>query len=392
MWIERSISPRIYAASAEYPCVLLTGPRRAGKTSLLRRLFPDHAYVSLDAPSAAEQAEKDPGLFLETLGEPAIIDEIQYAPSLFRSLKPVLDAAKRKGRFLLTGSQDFRVMEGVSESLAGRCAILRLATLSAAEIRRAFPEADEFEVMLRGGFPELWADGVSDLDLWYSSYVSTYVERDVRNILNVSSLRDFERLLRALAARSGGALSYSDLARDVGVAVSTARAWVGVLAASDQVWLLEPYFRNLGKRVVKTPKAYLSDVGLASYLNGIRTRDQLLDSPALGALWETFAVGEIRRRQLARSARSELWYWRNRSGAEVDCVIDRGRKFWLYEAKFAERLDAAALSGVRAFQKMYGEDAVARALVLSRAPRRHTISEDAQAVHLLRLRDSDFPE
>lgn len=383
MWIKRDYKNILLKAAKTFPAVLLTGPRQVGKTSILRKIFPDYGYVTLDIPSVAEQAETNPELFLEEHASPVIIDEIQYAPSIFRTLKYVIDQQKDShGRYLLTGSQDFLLMQNVSESLSGRCAVLNLHTLSVREIRRK-KKADEFRIMLTGGFPELWANEEIDHNLWYSSYLTTYLERDVRNILNVGSLRDFERYLRALAARTGQLLSYSDLARDVGISVSTAREWLSVLRSSGQVFILEPYFKNLGKRLVKSPKVYLADIGLALFLNGIRTRDQLLGSPLIGHLWETFVIGNIYRYFMCEGLRPDIWFWRNRAGAEVDCVIDTGGSYHLYEIKFSEHTNNKDLAGFKAFRRMYGSETVQTATVLCRTRKRYRPAPDAEAVNVL---------
>ena len=247
MWIARNYDSTLKALFAQFPAVVVTGARQVGKTALVQHVFPDLNYVSLDLPAMAVQAEKNPEAFFREHGPPLIIDEIQYAPSLFRYLKTMIDADRKPGRFILTGSQIFPLMEGISESLAGRCGMLSVMNLSADELysfkgEKAYKDNDP---LFYGGYPELHARPELDRHFWYNAYLTTYLERDVRNILNVGSLRDFDRFLRAVAARTAQILSYSDLARDVGVAPNTAKKWISVLQASGQVILLEPYFRNV---------------------------------------------------------------------------------------------------------------------------------------------------
>lgn len=382
MWLNRYAAPAILQASRHFPAVLVTGPRQAGKTSLLRRLFAKAHYVTLDVPSAAEQAEKAPEAFLDSLKGPAIIDEVQYAPSLFRHLKVRIDRNRHNGRYLLTGSQHFRMMQGVTESLSGRCALIQLHSLSALELAAAGQGGAE--LVLRGGYPQLWADREMESSLFFSSYLATYLERDVRNLLNVGKLRDFERFVRAAALRTGQILSYSDLARDVGISVPAARDWLSVLEASHQVYLLEPYFRNLGKRLIKSPKLYLTDSGLACFLAGISTAEQLLSSPLSGAFWETFVVNQALRREAAAGGRPGLWYWRTRDGHEVDLLRQDGPKLQLAEAKAAENPDPGDARSLERFIDVFGAAAVSRAEVVCRTRRSFPLTKRVTAVDGMR--------
>src|SRR5437899_1400262 len=259
MWIPRDIEPRLQRSARTRPVVVLTGDRQTGKTSTFRRLFPEHQFVSLDLPTEAEQAEKEPESFLRRHPAPAIIDEVEYAPGLFRHLKVAVDALRgRNGQFLLTGSHKFTLMKGVSESLAGRADIIELETLSLSEIRAASPKTSVETVIVRGGFPELQADPDIDAVAYYNSYIATYLERDIRSLANVGSLRDFERFVRACALRSANLLNKADLARDIGISPSTANQWLSMLEASGQVAFLEPWFSNRTKSIIKSPKLFLS--------------------------------------------------------------------------------------------------------------------------------------
>ena len=314
MWIDRQIEPLLLGRAATRPVVVLTGARQTGKTSLVCRLFPDHAYVTLDLPSEAEQAERDPGSFLARHPPPLIVDEVQYAPGLFRHLKAAVDREReRPGAFLLTGSQPLGLMRSVSDSLAGRAEVVELEPLSFAEARAAHPGLGVEEFLVRGGFPELHRNPEIDAEGFLRSYVATYLERDLRQLLQVSSLRDYERFLRAAALRSAHLLNRADLARDVGVSGSTAAAWLSALEATHQLMVLEPWFANRTKTLVKRPKLYLRDAGLAAFLCGVHSVEALRSSPLAGALWETLVCAEIRRSQTNRRGGWDLHFWRDRS-------------------------------------------------------------------------------
>ncbi len=332
--------------AATFPVVVLTGARQVGKTTLLRHCFPDHTYLSLDLPSVAEMAERDPDAFFRRFPGPLLIDEVQYAPGLFRHLKAQVDADRHAmGRFVLTGSQKFPLMQAVAESLAGRAAVLGLETLAAAEVGLA-RDVDYAPVLHRGMFPELWRLPEMDTAAFYSSYVATYLERDVRQVLNVSSLRDFERFLRACAVRSGQLLNLSDLSRDVGIRVQTARDWLSVLETTNQVFLLEPYFENIGKRIVKSPKLYLCDTGLLCFLLGLDAAS-LRVTPLVGTVWETFVCAEMRKRHAVAEGALSLWFYRDAQGREVDFVEMGGGRLHLYEVKWAEEADGRWISNLQ---------------------------------------------
>jgi uncharacterized protein len=384
MWIPRDIEPRLQRSVRTRPVLVLTGARQTGKTSTLLRLFPNHRFVSLDLPTEAEQAEKEPQSFLGRHPSPVIIDEVQYAPRLFRHLKVVVDASRaRNGQFLLTGSQKFTLMKS-SESLAGRADITELETLSFAEIHAARPATTVETTIVRGGFPELHANPDIDQMAFYNSYLATYLERDVRSLANVGNLRDFERFLRACALRSANLLNKADLARDVGIAPSTANHWLSTLEASGQVVLLEPWFSNRTKSIVKSPKLYLADTGLLCALLNIRSEDALHQSPAVGAIWETFVFAQLRSRERRAGRVGSLFFWRDRT-REVDFVVDVGGQLGLFEAKWTELPGEGDTVNLNFARAVVGKSRVTGGAVISRTPNSFPLSSGFRALPVSEL-------
>ena len=357
MWIDRSITSRLLSVSKQFPAVLLTGARQTGKTSLLKHTFPKASYVSFDLPSIAEEAESNPDGFLEKLGNsPVILDEIQYVPKLFRHLKFVLDKERHAmGRLLMTGSQKFSLMKSLSESLAGRCAVLELDTLSAQEVRKAFskdiPSLEDF--LWKGGFPEIYRNPDLRPGEFFHAYVAAYLERDVRSFLRVGNLRDFERFIRSCALRSGQLVNFTDLARDIGVAATTIRDWISALEASNQVILVEPYFNNATKRMIKTPKLFFLDTGLLCFLLGLDSPKTLLNSPFIGPVWETYVLNQIVRAKASLGATAGIYFWRDAHGVEVDFVLENHGKLRLIEVKWME--EPPALKVIPVLEKVMGQ-------------------------------------
>jgi predicted AAA+ superfamily ATPase len=385
MWIPRDIEPRLLRSARTRPVVVLTGARQTGKTSTFRRLFPNHEFVSLDLPTEAEQAEKEPQTFLQRHPMPVMIDEVQYAAGLFRYLKVAVDASRRRnGQFLLTGSQKFTLMKNVSESLAGRADIVELETLSLGEIHRALPDVTPESVIVRGGFPELQADPDIDHLAFYNSYLATYLERDVRSLANVGSLRDFERFLRACALRSANLLNKADLARDVGISPTTANHWLSVLEASGQIVLLEPWFSNRTKSIVKSPKLYLADTGLLCALLNIRSERDLRQSPAAGAVWETFVFAQLRARERRDGRVQSLFFWRDRT-REVDFVVDVAGRLELFEAKWVEIPAAGDAVNLDFVRNVVGKSRIAGAAVVCRTANSYPLADAVRALSVVDL-------
>lgn len=377
MWITRTLEQRVHELAKQFPAIVLTGARQTGKTSLLRRALPKAKLVPLDLPSTAQHAEENAEDFLRRLSTPVILDEVQYVPGLFRHLKRNIDDNRHAmGRFFLTGSQKFSLMKELSESLAGRAAILELDTLSAPEMQ-SIPGNRKLDrdVLWRGGFPELYRDPNVDTAIFYSSYVTTYLERDVRSALRVGSLRDFERFLRACAVRSGQLLNLADLARDVGIAGTTARDWISVLEASNQIVLIEPYFGNIGKRMIKTPKLYFRDTGLLCFLLGMESQEALERSASIGAVWETFVLHQLLCAREASAPAAKIFVWRDAQGTEVDFVIEHNGRLRLIEAKWTETIrDLKTISGLMKIKPLLGKKAAAEHWVVCRTAHSHTLA------------------
>lgn len=357
MWIERSISNKLQELKEKRPAILLTGARQTGKTSLLRQLFPATSYVSLDLPLSADLAEYDGQAFLAKYPEPIIIDEVQYAPQLFRHLKLAIDQNRDKyGRFFLTGSEKFSLMQNISESLAGRISIIECLPLSLLELEAYYKKKAEgdqlLEWMLYGGYPEIYRASLSPT-IFYSDYVATYLERDVRQLINVKDLRDFERFMRVLAARTGQLLSFTALASDVGISPNTVKSWISVLEASQVIHLVEPFHRNISKSIRKNPKVYFLDTGLCCFLLGLTEKEEMLSYHNLGSLFETLVFGQIYRKLSLDSHVERLYFFRDAQGREVDFVIEKGLKYRLIEVKWNQNLKRQS-AGFDVFSKAVG--------------------------------------
>jgi predicted AAA+ superfamily ATPase len=377
-YIKRSLETVLKKAVSEFPAVVLTGPRQSGKTTLLKVLFGEkYGYVSLEPPDVRTAAMEDPRSFLEMYTPPVIFDEVQYAPNLLPYIKERIDAHRdRPGQYLLTGSQNLLLVEKITESLAGRTAMLRLLPLSRREAEgnplarlpwesgkphSAGTKAsyqDIWKDFLRGNYPELVANPGRDINLWHAGYVQTYLERDVRMLRQVGSLSQFQSFIRALAARTAQLLSLTDLAGDLGVAVNTVKAWLSVLEATYQVIVLRPYFANVGKRLVKTPKVYFTDVGTLCYLTGLKDPEHAASGPMGGPIMETAVLSEIVKTLTHRGQDSQIYFWRTSTGTEVDIVIETGNKLVPVEVKLSATPRPSMAASIKTFRVDFGDKAM----------------------------------
>ena len=333
MIVLRDLASALSRAAQNFPAVTLTGPRQSGKSTLCRSLFPSHRYISLEAVDARRFALEDPRAFLAGLPDGAVIDEVQRAPDLLSYLQGIIDEDPAPGRWILTGSQNLALLESVSQSLAGRTAVLHLLPFAHSETLRfgAQPRTLD-EVLLTGGYPRI-LDRELEPATWLSAYVATYLERDVRTIANVGDLTTFQRFVELCAGRTAQLLNYASLANDCGITQPTAKSWLSILETSYIVFRLPPFHRDVRKRIVKSPKLHFHDTGLACWLLGIRTSEQLSAHPLRGAVFETWVASEVRKHRLNRADARGLSFFRTRDGAEADLVLERTAGPVLVEAK-----------------------------------------------------------
>jgi len=375
-FVARAILPEVLQAARHYPAVVITGPRRAGKTCLLRHAFPRARYVLLEDPDLQARIRSDPRAFLDELRPPVLFDEIQNVPELFDYVRTLIDRTPRKmGQWLFTGSQEAPLMQGVSESMAGRAAILQLLPFSLAETDRV--------TLILGGYPEVLSNP-RGRTLWFASYIQTYLERDVRALLNVRDLATFRRFLSLLASRHGQLLNRSDLAAPLGVSVPTVAGWLHVLEVTGQVILVPPYFQNFGKRLIKSPKVYLGDSGLACHLLGINSPAELEKSPFLGPLWEGFVAVEILKSQVNRGRTKELYHFRDYQGLEVDFLLPYEGGVWLVECKASHTVRPDMARPMAALRQAMGERKPTRLSVVHRSspstPSTHALAPGIEAL------------
>jgi predicted AAA+ superfamily ATPase len=346
-----------------FPVVTITGPRQSGKTTLAKVIFADKPYLSLEDPDVRRLALDDPRSFLGRLPDGGVLDEVHRAPELLSYLQTLVDADGRMGLFLLTGSQQFGLMSGVTQSLAGRTAFLELLPFSVQELDQAgIRQPDLDEVLFMGGYPALYDRRVLPRN-WFPAYVTAYVERDVRQLLKVQDLEAFQRFVRLCAGRSGQILNLSSLATDCAITHNTAKAWISVLEASYILFQLRPHHVNFSKRLIKSPKLYFHDTGLLCWLLGIQEASQLATHPLRGHIFETFVVSELVKTRLNRGERPGFHFWRDSNGNEVDVIADVGAKMTPIEIKSGQTLNREFFAGVERWLVLAGDQAVAPALI-----------------------------
>ncbi len=366
--LRRAITHKLHSLATTFPVISITGPRQSGKTTLAKAVFPEHVYVSLEDPNEYDAAVYDPKGYLRRFSGGVILDEVQRTPLLLSCIQGIVDNNLGMGRFVLTGSQQFHLMNKVTQTLAGRTALVNLYPFSLDELleRTPFDPWQAFadivphspppvftleEIMLKGLYPPLHDRGGDPQD-WYGAYYRTYIERDLRSLINIGNLNAFQRFVRLCAGRSGQLLNLSSLAQDAGISHTTARSWISALEAAFIVHLLPPHFANFSKRIVKTPKLYFFDSGLLCYLLRIRTQIDLMTHAMRGAIFETFVVSEFFKAFAQRGEIPPLYFWRDQTGHEVDLVIDLGNQIFPVEIKSGETVDASFFKGLKYYNSL----------------------------------------
>jgi predicted AAA+ superfamily ATPase len=390
-YIPRDIEKNIRSIVRQFPALVVTGPRQSGKSTLLKQLFSrTHSYISLDDPLARERALKDPRLFISELGDAMIIDEIQNAGHLLSYIKIIIDSERsEKGRFIFTGNQQFPLMKGLGDSLAGRIAVIELLPFCVGEKKRS-PGGDKLktteacfaDACLRGSYPELVTKRGIDARMWYAAYLQTYLERDVRSLYAIGDLVDFQRFLQLLASRCAQQLNLSDYARDLGIAVNTVKRWLSVLTSTRIVYLLQPYHENLGKRVTKNPKVYFMDAGLACHLLGIRDKEALMRGPMAGPLFENFCVQEAIKARFNNAEEPRLYYVRSHNDLEVDILVQKNARLYPIECKLSKTPGFAMGNGIVRFRRLFSKLSIMPGRIISLADDSARLSKDVSVQKL----------
>lgn len=354
--VNRIIADQIHAALRQMPVISLTGPRQSGKTTLCRELFPDYFYANLEHPETRAFATEDPKQFLLQGKKGMIIDEAQYVPELFSYIQARVDETRQNGEYILSGSQNFLFMEKITQSLAGRVAIFHLLPFSLRELKNTdyFP-SNPFEYILKGGYPRIYDQQV-DLKIFFPSYIQTYVERDVRQLVQVGDLQQFQLFTRICAGRIGQLFNQSAIANETGLTHPTVKRWLSILQTSFITFTLPPYFRNFNKRLIKTPKLYFYDTGLACFLLGIRSVSELETHYAKGALFENFVISEIMKNFYNQGRLQPLYFWRDRTGHEIDLLIDAGGRMHPIEIKSGQTVQPLFFKNLDFFNQISGND------------------------------------
>lgn len=361
--VNRLISDKIKDLLGKFPIVTLTGARQCGKSTLLKNLLPEYRYVSLEDPDMRRAVSGDPRSFLDNFSDRTIIDEAQYVPELFSYIQTKVDDENRPGMYVLSGSHNFLLMESVTQSLAGRVAILKLAPFSISELRSAgmLPDSPS-ELILNGGYPRVYDWRISPED-YYPNYVMTYLERDVRLLRNINDFSRFELFLRLCASRVGQQISFTALSNECGISVQTAKDWISILESSYLVFRLPPYYKNFGKRLVKTPKLYFYDTGLVCSLLGLQTSSQMMFSDMKGALFENLVIADMLKKSLFAGKQPQLYYWRDSNGNEVDLLEENGGQLNAYEIKSGSSLRLDWFRSLDGFAALSGIDASGKSVI-----------------------------
>jgi predicted AAA+ superfamily ATPase len=362
-FIPRDAEKTLKELAEQFPALVITGPRQSGKTEITKKVFSNKPYVSLEDLDTRHFANEDPRGFLNQYEDGAIFDEVQRAPELFSYLQGYIDQNKKSGQYILTGSQQFGLMSGVSQSLAGRVAKISLLPFSYTELQKVGKEPETVEELLfKGLYPPIY-DHDYDPNIWINNYIDTYVERDVRLLINVRDLSSFQRFLAMCAARSGQIVNLTSLANDCGITHNTAKAWISVLEASYIIHLLQPHYKNFNKRLVKSPKLYFYDAGLAARLLGVENAEQLKTHSIRGPLFETWVVSELLKNRYNEGKRSNLYFWRDKTGNEIDILTDQGQTLFPVEVKSGETIAKDYFRNIERYLEYAGEEAKRSALI-----------------------------
>jgi uncharacterized protein len=350
--IKRVAEIKLRMLAGTFKAIGVTGPRQSGKTTLVKMIFKDKPYRSLENPDTRQYAMDDPRGFLSGLPNGAVLDEVQRVPELFAYLQEIIDNSNEAGKFILTGSNNFLLQQNISQSLAGRIAYLNLLPFSINEIYARIEEIpDENQMIFTGLYPPLYARNISPVD-WYPNYIRTYIERDVRQIKNISDLIVFERFMRLLAGHCGYELNLTSLANQTGVDTKTIQSWIGILESSFIIYLLKPHFTNFNKIIVKRPKLYFYDTGLVCSLLGINNSDQLSSHPLRGNLFENLVIIELVKKRTNAGKQVNLFYWRDKTGHEIDLIIDNGTTLLPVEIKSSKTINSQFFSNLLYFEKL----------------------------------------
>jgi len=358
--IKRIAVEKLIQLANNFKAVAVIGPRQSGKTTLVRHTFQNKPYISLEDIDNATFAKEDPRGFLNQFSHGAILDEAQKVPSLFSYLQGILDNSSRKGLFIITGSNNFTLQENISQSLAGRIAYLTLLPLSVEELKSEKIELPSNQQILTGFYPPIYDQKIPPND-WLPNYIRTYIEKDVRQIKNIGNLNQFERFMALLAGRTGQELNLSSLGVEAGVDYKTIQSWIAVLETSYVIFLLKSHHKNFNKRIVKRPKLYFNDVGLATKLLGIREESQLVNHPLRGALFENMVIADLLKSKLNRGEPNNFYYWRDLTGHEIDLVIDNGDKIIPVEIKATQTVQSSFFKNLNYWRKLSGQE---KAIVL----------------------------
>ena len=353
--IPRIAASKILELASMFKAVAVTGPRQTGKTTLVRSLFPNKPYLNFENPDIRLAANDDPRSLLAKYPDGAVFDEVQQVPVLFSYLQEILDSSDSTGKFILTGSNNFLLQESISQSLAGRVGYFHLLPFNLEELKGDFDFSNEDEMLIRGFYPPVYSPTMSAPE-WISNYIRTYIERDVRQIKNINNLLIFEKFMRLLAGRNGQELNYSSMATEVGLDTKTLISWVGILESSYIVYLLRPHFRNFNKMVVKRPKLYFYDTGLVCSLLGIRRIEHIKNHPLRGAIFESFIVSEILKQRAHRGLPIDLYFYRDKTGREVDIIIEEAVNLYPVEIKSGKTLNSDFFKNLKYWMNLSGTE------------------------------------